>query len=110
MRSGRTLWDEMIVHYDAGVAEVAQMRKTWAAMKSHVDEERWSQTAVFLAIQQKEAQWWRDACIAYFQTFSHMPMPAGHAPPPHDLAYYKAIYFPYVPGAASRNKPKDPVE
>jgi len=109
MRSGRSLWDEMIVHYDAGVADVAEMRKTWDGMKPYVDEERWSQTADFLAIQQKEAQWWRDACIAYFQTFSHMPMPAGHAPPSHDLAYYEAIYFPYVPGA-SPHKPKDPVE
>jgi alpha-glucuronidase len=110
MRSGRSLWDELIVHYDTGVAAVAQMRNTWAAMKPYVDDERWSQTAAFLAIQQKEAQWWRDACIAYFETFSHMPMPAGHAAPPHDLAYYQAIYFPYVPGSGSHAKPKDPLE
>ena len=116
MKSGRTLWDELVVHYDAGIAAVGEMRKTWAAMKPYVDDERWSQTAVFLAIQQKEAQWWRDASIAYFETFSHMPMPAGHAPPPHDLAYYEAVYFPYAPGrpdytaAPFRNKPKDPIE
>jgi len=116
MKSGRTLWDELIVHYDAGIAAVGEMRKTWAAMKPYVDDERWSQTAAFLAIQQKEAQWWRDASIAYFETFSQMPMPAGHAPPPHDLAYYQAIYFPYAPGrpdytaAPFRNKPKDPAE
>jgi len=42
MRSGRTLWDELVMHYDAGVAEVEEMRKTWAAMKTHVDGERWS--------------------------------------------------------------------
>jgi alpha-glucuronidase len=114
MRSGRTLWDEMILHYDTGIATVRQMARTWAAMKSYVDAERWSQQAAFLAIQEKEAQWWRDACIAYFQTFSHMPMPAGHAAPPHDLAYYKAIYIPYAPGAPGvtaapfRNKPRDP--
>jgi len=109
MRSGRTLWDELVVHYDTGIATVAEMRKAWAVMKPYVDQQRWSQETAFLAIQEKEAQWWRDACIAYFETFSHMPMPAGHAPPPHDLAYYKAIYFPYVPGAAP-HKPKDPVE
>lgn len=110
MRSGRTLWDELVVHYDSGIAAVAGMRKTWDAMKPYVDDERWSETAAFLAVQQKEAQWWRDACIAYFQTFSHMPMPAGHAAPPHDLAYYKAIYHPYAPGSGSHTKPKDPVE
>jgi len=85
MRSGRTLWDELVVHYDTGIATVAEMRKAWAVMKPYVDQQRWSQETAFLAIQEKEAQWWRDACIAYFETFSHMPMPAGHAPPPHDL-------------------------
>jgi alpha-glucuronidase len=116
MKSGRTLWDELIVHYDQGIATVGEMRKTWAALKPHVDAERWSQEATFLAIQEKDAQWWRDASIAYFQTFSHLPMPAGHAAPAHDLDFYKAIYFPYAPGrtgytaAPFRNTPKDPVE
>jgi len=116
MKSGRSLWDELVVHYDSGIAAVAGMRKTWAAMKPYVDAERWSQTAAFLAIQEKDAQWWRDASISYFETFSHKPMPAGHAPPPHDLAYYEAIYVPYAPGrtgytaAPFHNKPKDPTE
>jgi alpha-glucuronidase len=98
MKSGRTLWDELVLHYDEGIGTVRQMRQTWDAMKPYVDAERWSQTAAFLAIQQKEAQWWRDACIAYFETFSHMAMPAGHAAPPHDLAFYKGVYIPYAPG------------
>jgi alpha-glucuronidase len=85
MKSGRTLWDELVIHYDQGVATVGAMRKTWAAMKPYVDAERWSQEAAFLAIQEKEAQWWRDASLAYFQTFSHHPLPAGHAAPPHDI-------------------------
>jgi alpha-glucuronidase len=116
MKSGRTLWDEIVLHYDNGITTVQEMRRDWAAMKPYVDEERWSQQAAFLAIQEKEARWWRDACIAYFETFSHMPMPAGHAAPPHDLAYYKAIYFPYAPGAPGatsgpfRSTPKAPAE
>src|SRR5262249_30106800 len=116
MRSGRTLWDELVVQYDKGIASVGEMRKTWIAMKPYVDAERWSQEAAFLAVQAKEAQWWRDASIAYWETFSHRSMPAGHAPPPHDVEYYKAIYFPYAPGrpgytaAPFRNTPKDPTE
>ena len=45
-----------------------------------------------------------------------MPMPAGHAAPPHDLAWYKAIYLLYAPGrpgytaAPFRNQPKDPAD
>ncbi|HVW75490.1 MAG TPA: alpha-glucuronidase family glycosyl hydrolase [Rhizomicrobium sp.] len=116
MKSGRTLWDELVLHYDEGIASVRQMRQTWTAMKPYVDGERWSQEAAFLGIQEKEAQWWRDACLAYFETFSHMPMPAGHAAPPHDLEYYKAVYIPYAPGrpgytaAPFRNAPRDPDE
>jgi alpha-glucuronidase len=114
MKSGRTLWDELVIHYDTGIAAVGQMRRSWDAAKPYVDPERWSQQAAFLVIQEKEARWWRDACIAYFETFSHMPMPTGHAAPPHDAGYYKAVYFPYAPGAPGvtsapfRSPPKDP--
>ena len=63
-----------------------------------VDPERHAQVAAFLAIQEKEAQWWRDASIAYFQTFSKRPLPAGAAKPPRDLAYYESLQFPFAPG------------
>lgn len=96
--SGRTLWDELVVRYTQGVQEVAAMRRTWAAMAAHVDPERHADVAAYLAIQEKEAQWWRDACIAYFQQFSKRPMPAGYAPPPHPVSYYEALNFPYAPG------------
>jgi alpha-glucuronidase len=98
MKSGRTLWDELVVHYDEGVAATARARTTWAAMKPYVDAQRFAEETAFLAIEEKEAKWWRDASIAYFQTFSKMPLPAGHAPPTHTLDYYKAIDYPYVPG------------
>jgi alpha-glucuronidase len=74
------------------------MRRTWAGLEPYVDAERFAQVSAFLAIQEKEAQWWRDACIAYFQTFSKRPLPAGFAPPRHPLEYYQALKFPYAPG------------
>jgi alpha-glucuronidase len=52
----------------------------------------------FLKIQRQEAQWWRDASVAYFQTFSKRPLPAGEAPPPLSLEQYEAMSFPYAPG------------
>jgi alpha-glucuronidase len=96
--SGRTLWDELVVRYTQGVREVAEMRRTWAALAPYVDPERHAETAAYLAIQEQEAQWWRDACIAYFQKFSKRPMPAGYAPPAHPLSYYEGLSFPYAPG------------
>jgi len=98
--SKRTLWDELVIHYTQGVRTVSEMRRTWAGLANFVDSERYAQVSAFLAIQEKEAQWWRDASIAYFQSFSHRPLPAGYAPPEHDLQYYKALCFPYAPGTA----------
>jgi alpha-glucuronidase len=104
MASGRTLWDELVVHYTRGVETVHNMRKTWASLAPYVDAERHAEVAAFLAIQEKEAKWWRDACIAYFQSFSKRPLPEGYAPPTKSLQEYEAIRIPYAPG----HPPADP--
>ncbi len=98
MPSGRTLWADLVGHYDAGVTYVAGMRTRWDTLKPVVDAERWQKTASFLAVQQREAQWWRDASLAYWMSVNGLPLPAGVAPPPHDLSWYKALTFPYAPG------------
>jgi alpha-glucuronidase len=51
-----------------------------------------------LAIQEKEARWWRDACLAYFQTFSRRPLPDGVQAPALTLEQYRAIRHRFVPG------------
>jgi alpha-glucuronidase len=91
MRSGRTLWEELVMHYSHGVDYVREMRRTWATLAPYVDAERYAETSAFLAIQEKEARWWRDACIAYFQSLSKRPLPTGFAPPEHTLAEYEAM-------------------
>lgn len=98
MASGKTLWEELVARYDRGVAEVAAMQAQWAAMQGQVDAQRFAEVSQFLAIQRQEAQWWRDACIAYFAEVSGRPLPAGVTPPPHPASYYKAIRTPWAPG------------
>ena len=98
MRSGRPLWDELVLRYDRGVGTVRDMRATWDGLDGRIDPERHAQVAAFLAIQQDEAQWWRDASVAYFQSMSGRPLPAGAAPPPHPLDHYKALEFRHAPG------------
>jgi alpha-glucuronidase len=46
--------------------------------------------SAFLAIQDREAIWWRDASLAYFQQYSKQPFPAGYAPK-YSLSYYEAM-------------------
>ncbi|MCC8535540.1 alpha-glucuronidase [Xanthomonas codiaei] len=98
MASGRPLWDELVWHYDHGVDEVRAMRATWQGLAGRIDAPRYRQVADFLAIQQDEAQWWRDASIAYFQSVSGRALPPGVAAPAHPLAYYQGLKFPYAPG------------
>ncbi|WP_446741471.1 alpha-glucuronidase family glycosyl hydrolase [Sphingobium yanoikuyae] len=98
LASGETLWDGLIHHYDRGVETVAAMQRDWAKLKPQVDAERFAQVETFLAIQHREAQWWRDACISYFQSVSGRSLPVGSAAPPHPLDWYRALSFPYAPG------------
>lgn len=98
MASGRPLWDELVGRYSLGVRQVQAMQDTWANLRGRVDADRHEQVAAFLQIQLREAQWWRDASVAYFQSISGRPLPAGEAPPPHPLAYYEALQFPSAPG------------
>jgi len=98
MLSGRTLWHELVHRYSRGVAMVAAMQRTWSGLAPYVDAERHREVAAFLRIQQREAQWWRDASIAYFQSISRRAVPAGYAPPEHVLDHYKQLSFPYAPG------------
>ncbi|MET0716777.1 MAG: alpha-glucuronidase family glycosyl hydrolase [Pseudoxanthomonas sp.] len=97
-RSGRPLWDELVFRYTRGVDYIRAMRATWYGLAPYVDTERHAQVAAFLGIQEQEAQWWRDASIAYFQTFARRPLPAGFAAPARTLDYYKALEFPNAPG------------
>lgn len=98
LSNGRTLWEELPHRYDRGVAAVDRMRMTWATLASHVDAQRHRAVADFLKIQRDEAQWWRDASLAYWSATSGRALPANHATPPHPLAWYQAQRFPEAPG------------
>ena len=95
--TGRTVWEELVWRYDHGLDEVRAMRRHWETLRGSVDEQRFAEVSAYLAIQEREAKWWRDACIAYFESVSHHPLPAGVAPPEHPLFYYEALRFPYAP-------------
>ena len=90
MRSGDTVWEEMALHYQSGVDWVRSTRATWATLSDVIDPERHSAIAKKLAIQERDAVWWRDACLLYFQTFAKQPLPQGVEPPAKTLREYKA--------------------
>lgn len=98
MQSGRTLWEELCYRYYSGVAAAKAMQQQWNTLNGRVDKERFKQVQMLLAIQVKEACWWRNACLLYFQTFSRMPIPGQYEQPDQTLEYYKGLHFPYAPG------------
>ena len=90
MHSGRPMWDELALRYQRGVDWVRATRKQWQALAGAIDSERHQRVANKLAVQERDAVWWRDACLLYFQTFSKRPLPAGVERPERTLAEYKA--------------------
>ena len=98
MPGGKTLWEVLVERYDAGVAGVAAMQATWDRQAGKVDRQRHADVATFLAIQAREARWWRDASIAYWQSLNGLPLPENHRAPEHDLQAYRARAFPEAPG------------
>lgn len=98
LRSGRTLWDELCLHYQHGADTVRSWQTTWNSLEGRIDAERFDHVKQLLNRQAREARGWRDACLQYFQTFSHRPLPAGVEPPEHPLQYYRDIQLHYVPG------------
>ncbi|MES2277516.1 MAG: alpha-glucuronidase family glycosyl hydrolase [Bacteroidota bacterium] len=99
MRSGKTLWNEMVHHYYMGVDSVRQMQLTWNKMNGRIDPELFTEVQQLMTIQLGEAIRWRDACVQYFQTFSGMPIPAGYEQPLHPLNWYKEQKFDFLPGS-----------
>jgi alpha-glucuronidase len=98
MRSGKTLWEELCFRYSAGVASVHEMRKTWDTLEGLVDAARHEHVRALLRIQEKEARWWRDACLLYFQTFSKRAIPPEYEPPAGTLDDFLRVRHYYVPG------------
>jgi len=98
MKSGKTLWNELVDHYYQGVTEMREMKNQWNSLSKQIDPERYNHVMMLLNIQEKEAVWWRNACLLYFQTFSKMTIPAHFEQPDKSLDYYKSLRFPYAPG------------
>jgi alpha-glucuronidase len=93
-RSGRTVWRELVARYNAGVDTVRSMRRAWSLLRGAIDDRRLDEVGAFLEIQEKEARWWRDAALQYFQQYSRMPIPAEYEQPARPLSFYLSLRCP----------------
>ncbi|MDD3488513.1 MAG: alpha-glucuronidase family glycosyl hydrolase [Paludibacter sp.] len=91
MKNGRTLWDELCYRYDSGVQQVREYQKVWDKLESEIDSQRFAEVESRLRIQARDAVWWKDAILLYFQTYSQMPIPYEIERPVHELDELKKI-------------------
>lgn len=94
MKDGKTMWEALCYKYDLCVREVRDYQKVWDKMQAYVDKERFTDVQSKLKIQSKDAVWWKDACLLYFQTFSKRPIPYDIERPVHELEDLKKIKLP----------------
>lgn len=84
MRNGLSLWDNLCYTYDRGVAQADKFVDTWKAA-AYIDSKVHARQLKRFERQAKDARWWRDACLLYFQQYSGMPLPPDSPAPTHTL-------------------------
>jgi alpha-glucuronidase len=95
--TGRTLWDELVHRYGAGVDSVRAMQRQWNTVRGRIDDERFRHVQSLLAVQEREARWWRDASLRYFQSLSGLPISARYEQPARPLDFYMRLRCPTDP-------------
>nr|WP_315241538.1 alpha-glucuronidase family glycosyl hydrolase [uncultured Flavobacterium sp.] len=98
LKNGQILWNGIALKYQEGVNQVKNMQNIWNKTEKYVDAERFKEVQMLLEIQYKEAKWWRDACLLYFQQFSGKELPKGVEKPTETLEYFQSLKFPFAPG------------
>lgn len=91
MKNNRTMWDELCYKYDSGVQRVREYQKSWDRLEPYIDEDMFAHVQSKLKIQARDAIWWKDACLLYFQTYSKRPIPYEIERPIHELSDLKKI-------------------
>ncbi|MCI1683189.1 MAG: alpha-glucuronidase [Bacteroides sp.] len=94
MKSGHTLWEELCYKYNQGVQQARSFQKVWDSLKEYIDLQRFGEVQSRLRIQVRDAGWWKDACLLYFQTFSGLPIPYDIERPIHSLDELQKIKLP----------------
>ena len=86
-----SLWNALCHHYQHGLDEARAMQRDWDRCQGQIDADVFADIQRRLRIQTRDAQWWKDGCLLYFQTFSGLPFPDDVESAIHDLDKLRAI-------------------
>ena len=105
--NGLSLWDNLCYTYDRGVRQATEFVKTWESVKPYlleasasenapatVSSDRYQHQLQLFQRQALDAQWWRDACLLYFQQFSGKPLPPDSPAPKYTLQELMNYHLP----------------
>lgn len=84
-QTGRTLWEELCLHYQNGLNEARQLQRQWNSLEEVIDPLIFKDVQVRLMTQTRDAEWWKDGCLLYFQSLNKKPFPDFLEPPVHTL-------------------------
>ena len=91
LQSGETVWEALCRHYDNGVNKVRDFQHQWESVKPFVAPNLYDDVRLRLLTQVRDAQWWKDGCLLYFQSLNELPLPQNIEPPIHDLQQLKRV-------------------
>lgn len=92
IKTGETLWEALCRHYEHGVKEAEKFIEDWNACEPDIsDKVLFADVAERLKIQAKDARWWKDACLLYFQEINGLEFPDFVTPAVRSLDEYKAV-------------------
>lgn len=95
MKNGQPFWNNFVASFYEGAEEVKDLQRDWLSVKKYLPPEIFRNVEARLNTQYKEAVWWRDACVLYFQSFSKMPVPPAYQAPERTLEEVKKIVDTY---------------
>lgn len=84
-QSGRSVWEELCYRYQNGLNEARQLQRQWNSLENTIDAELFRDVQIRLMTQTRDAEWWKDGSLLYYQSLNKMPFPDFLEPPVHTL-------------------------
>lgn len=84
-QSGRSVWEELCYRYQNGLNEARQLQRQWNSLENAIDAELFRDVQIRLMTQTRDAEWWKDGSLLYYQSLNKMPFPDFLEPPVHTL-------------------------
>ena len=94
LKNGESLWNSLCLEYEDGVRRTQSYINTWNKLSKYIDNQRFNDCSLRLERQHKDAIWWKDACLQYFQIYSGRDFPENISKAVYPLDELKKIKLP----------------